>query len=72
MPDSQAVLEFVRDPAIFDHQYSSTWGARVVGHKGLILFIGRRASRALRAMLENNDWIFVRTFEELLQVTFPM
>ncbi len=66
--NSKPVLQFVGKTAIFDHQNGTAGYTGVAGHEGLILFVGCRASRTLRAMLENHDWIFVRSFKKLLQV----
>ena len=70
VPDSKPVFQFIRDRPVFDHQHRDASRSRVVCNEGLKLFIGRGAARTLRAMLENDDWIFVRTFEELLQIAF--
>lgn len=70
--DAKPIFQFAGKFPIFDHQDGAAGCPGILGNEGLELFVGCRAARTLRAMLENNDWIFVRTLDELLQILFTV
>jgi hypothetical protein len=70
MLDAEVVFQSIRQLSIFDDQDHAARHFRMIGNEHLQLFIGFRATRTLRAMLEKNNRFFLRTFEEGPQILF--
>src|SRR5512147_1297759 len=68
MPHAESLCDCIRKPAVFDNQHSAAH--EVIGAFDKIdkLFIGLRADRTLRAMLENQNGIRFRCLEKLFKI----
>ena len=72
VPDAETVGNLIRQFAILDDENETAREAANAFREIGKLLVGLGADRTLRAMLENHDWIFVGTFQQLLQVLFLM